>query len=512
MAFSQSFSLGEDTLNQLDVCDKNARSIEKKKCNDIEFRSPQNLSNRCKTNGNRKTGNQTIEVKTPKIDSSQPLEVINESPTEKSDIFGQSIAERLKNVTSLKKANRKHFRRSKSDPVSNNTIEKNATNMIYHEHGMTENYGSMFDSSIEWDEPNMVPPKSKSKLVDKFADDGFDTLLNDIQTQPKEQINDSNSSKETGIQELSDSSEMEQLNVSEIERIMKTTEFDQQSKQEKKFDGSFDFFSQDNDNKEQSQQIVQSHTNDDAIIWENSAFFNDFLSSQPINEASHDSIEEVIDPECSFSIKNPASCVEDEMKSCFLELTNELSKLDDRTINITQTIAAPSTDISIKQEQPKLNDIKPKTQTNVQQNNSNENKCNITNLIQWGCSNAIIREYQKKGVKEMFEWQAECLSNPKVIFPIFIILTYELTNDEFSFQIKNEHRNLVYSAPTSAGKTFVSEILMFQTVLQRKKKVLFILPFISVVREKMYYLQVSKSIKTQISMKIYKFIKKNLNV
>ena len=50
--------------------------------------------------------------------------------------------------------------------------------------------------------------------------------------------------------------------------------------------------------------------------------------------------------------------------------------------------------------------------------------------------------------------------------------------------------NLVYSAPTSAGKTMVAELLVLKRVLEKKKKAIFVMPYVSVAREKMYSLQV----------------------
>ncbi|XP_061711410.1 DNA polymerase theta [Cydia pomonella] len=90
------------------------------------------------------------------------------------------------------------------------------------------------------------------------------------------------------------------------------------------------------------------------------------------------------------------------------------------------------------------------------------------NLKDWGLPAEIAKKYEQKGITEMFEWQVTCLGNAKVLLDCC---------------------NLVYSAPTSAGKTLVAEILTIKTVLERQKKVIIILPFVSIVREKMFYLQ-----------------------
>ncbi|KAE9543083.1 hypothetical protein AGLY_002994 [Aphis glycines] len=91
----------------------------------------------------------------------------------------------------------------------------------------------------------------------------------------------------------------------------------------------------------------------------------------------------------------------------------------------------------------------------------------LCSIDSWGLPAQIVENYKKRGIISMFPWQVECLTSDGVL----------------------DGRNLVYSAPTSAGKTMVAELLTMQTVLERDKKVLIILPFVSVVREKMLYFQ-----------------------
>ncbi|MBN3292061.1 DPOLQ polymerase, partial [Polypterus senegalus] len=88
-------------------------------------------------------------------------------------------------------------------------------------------------------------------------------------------------------------------------------------------------------------------------------------------------------------------------------------------------------------------------------------------LSNWSLPKSVLQKYQSYGVVKMFEWQAECLTMGQVL----------------------EGKNIIYSAPTSAGKTLVAELLILKRVIESRKKALFILPFVSVAKEKMYYLQ-----------------------
>ena len=101
-------------------------------------------------------------------------------------------------------------------------------------------------------------------------------------------------------------------------------------------------------------------------------------------------------------------------------------------------------------------------------------------LSAWNLPPSLVRTYRHLGVPSLFDWQVQCLQLPGVL---------------------SGHSNLLYSASTAAGKTLVSEIILMNRLRQAdkeadasstasaavataSKKVMIVLPFVSIVDEK----------------------------
>ncbi|GAB6025098.1 hypothetical protein CHUAL_010530 [Chamberlinius hualienensis] len=136
----------------------------------------------------------------------------------------------------------------------------------------------------------------------------------------------------------------------------------------------------------------------------------------------------------------------------FLDAVNDLEKHLSSSTTKTKTLT------KLTETSDKMNN----SQTNLEPKSSYDLK--LSSLI---LPDLVLEQYKKCGVESMFMWQAECLQLDGIL----------------------KGRNLVYSAPTSAGKTLVAEILMLKCVLEMKKKAIMVLPFVSVTREKVYHLQ-----------------------
>jgi len=96
-------------------------------------------------------------------------------------------------------------------------------------------------------------------------------------------------------------------------------------------------------------------------------------------------------------------------------------------------------------------------------------QCQDSSKLEYWCLPPGICQkfYEHTKIKSLFPWQVECLNKETVLF---------------------ENKSLVYFAPTSGGKSIVSELLMLRAVLGQKKRAMYILPFVSIVMEKAQYL------------------------
>ena len=78
----------------------------------------------------------------------------------------------------------------------------------------------------------------------------------------------------------------------------------------------------------------------------------------------------------------------------------------------------------------------------------------------------LADHYAKSGMKTLHPWQCECLQTGTAL----------------------DGGSLVFTAPTSGGKTLVAEILMLRSHLRLKKKAIMVVPYVSIVREKAKWL------------------------
>ena len=94
----------------------------------------------------------------------------------------------------------------------------------------------------------------------------------------------------------------------------------------------------------------------------------------------------------------------------------------------------------------------------------------LCTLSCWGVPPQLCAKYAQKGITRLFPWQVECLTK--------------------NCGAPLRGGNLIYSAPTSGGKTLVAEILMLRRLaLKPRGCVLFVVPFIALAEEKCRWLR-----------------------
>lgn len=74
---------------------------------------------------------------------------------------------------------------------------------------------------------------------------------------------------------------------------------------------------------------------------------------------------------------------------------------------------------------------------------------------------------ENRKISDLYEWQRDCLNHSAI----------------------SNGRNLIISMPTSGGKTLVAEVLMLKKILLAQRDVLMVLPYVSIVQEKIQSLE-----------------------
>lgn len=402
MAFSQSLAFGENTLNELDnIVD--VKEFETPPPCKRKYQTRQSKSNDTNNNNNRNAGSSGR--KTLSTEKSPLGDVIEESPQDKTPTLTQ-----LRQEHSTR--SRKHLRKIKSNPI--NSISPSTRLPIKHLFSgkQTNKSNKMIDSPIN--------SENKENITEN---DSFDKYMEHFQTQstkvtPKPNI--SFSFKNCDFFDSKFSMEIDNANVSRIESMIKSDSF-----------ASEDLFA--SSQADLNEQIVLTSTQNDKsdskhlddnvndIEWDESNFFDDFNTSLHINGVLKNE-----------TIKNETITVSAEVNA----LTENVN-IDEIVENDEEVAVAVAEVNATRFHNQTINRTAAKERSFMVQPITSSRDlpsdgCDIRNLLRWGCNDLIVREYQKKGIKQMFQWQAECLANEKVKMNLCKITFYLINLNIFS--------------------------------------------------------------------------------
>ncbi|XP_058462812.1 DNA polymerase theta isoform X2 [Malaya genurostris] len=473
--FSQSLFLSDHTL----------QSLEKQAAKPASHSTtPISNADRCTTRSSQVNKRQSS-------DEQRSLEVIDESPTNSSRANGnetrhKSVRERLRTVSTQSRS-RKGFRRNKSDSMTLNAAEeKQKTKQKARSESREQlnfdgdNFSDLFRSDIRFDglsgkpqiakcedhaqkeiniskllesdiafetsvvtefkDPTVIgsPVSKQSRHSDEYADI-FGSSEFSMDLQPRSQSLVATVRESNGFDDLFDKSVFTLEAPAQPAKDMKPL-----------ISSTMNNFLCSEDLLEFSGLQEPLRVGEDDLEADDISLLVENVNFTQIHIADSDESRQKIENLLSQELERSKNIVHETLKKNNRAVENE--SINHTTVLASSSFLCPSAKTQNASNEPM---------------SLNENK-NLRLVASWGLPEAVTKAYARKGITELFQWQSDCLANAKVIL---------------------ETANLVYSAPTSGGKTIVSEFLVAKTVVERKRKAIVILPFVAVAREKMFYLQ-----------------------
>lgn len=420
MALELSSRPTEPNPEALDIIDESPTNLTSRS---LRYRRPKLTSNQSNVKKSLNNATSNVDNYSEFFRSDLQLDYQTEhKQPESNDCIDESPTNKTSNVTS---------RNSRLRSQNRIKIDKHAAKP---EHEATtnscENYSEFFKCNFEYDcAPKMNSVAPTPLLIDNSLEKYFNTSFE----------SPTNENIPQNLNAMFQGSEFTQINQSQPKlldiAITHTEDF---------ADLSFTDFSHCTVTSVPNQLVAVPKVASQAIEWDDSSEFNDFvIPSFAAELAVRPQTELMVNDEVALGIDNvtftqeflPQRTVEkntvtggsqktvaqfmsEEMESCIDDVRIGL-KADD-VVGSQQLNQSSLSNIVLNwslENGPKQNVVETSNSapmTVAQSNSKSLPKKNLSSIDSWGLSKEIVHGYVKKGIQIMFPWQVECLSNTKV--------------------------------------------------------------------------------------------------